>query len=68
MPVFHAWREKTGHGGTYREPDGGAFGKVAVDWLRWQLLGDADASKTFVCAACSLCIDAAWHVKKKLID
>ena len=68
MPVFHAWREKTGHGGTYREPDGGAFGKVAVDWLRWQLLGDADASKTFVGAACSLCIDAAWHVQKKLID
>ena len=68
MPVFRAWREKTGHGGTYREPDGGAFGKVAVDWLRWQLLHDADAGKTFVGADCRLCNDATWHVTKKLID
>ncbi len=68
MPVFRAWMEKTGHGGTYREPDGGAYGKVAVDWLRWQLQGNADAAKTFVGASCRLCTDAAWHVKRKLID
>lgn len=67
-PVFRAWREKTGHGGTYREPDGGAYGRVAVDWLRWQLQGDAEAARSFVGAGCRLCTDAAWHVKKKGID
>lgn len=68
MPVFRAWREKTGHTGTYREPDGGAYGKVAVDWLRWQLQGNADAARSFVGADCRLCTDPAWHVKKKNID
>jgi hypothetical protein len=68
VPVFRAWREKTGHGGTYREPDGGAYGRVAVDWLRWQLLADADAAKSFVGPQCRLCSDSAWHIKKKGID
>jgi hypothetical protein len=67
-PVFRAWRERTGHGGTYREPGGGAFGQVAVDWLRWQLQGDALAGKTFTGAACRLCTDPAWHVRRKKID
>ena len=67
-PVLRAWMEQTGHGGTYREPDGGAYGKVAADWLRWQLLGDAEAAKSFVGAGCRLCTDGRWHLKKKLID
>ena len=67
-PVFRAWREKTGHGGTYREPDGGAFGKVAVDWLQWQLKGDTEAAKTFAGTGCRLCSDPSWHVKRKHID
>lgn len=67
-PVFRAWRENTGHGGTYREPAGGAFGRVAVDWLRWQLQGDAEAGKSFTGAACRLCIDPAWHARRKKID
>ncbi len=67
-PVFRAWREATGHGGTYREPGGGAFGRVAVDWLRWQLQGDAEAAKTFTGAACRLCSDPTWHVRRKKIE
>lgn len=67
-PVFRAWREKTGHTATYREPNGGAFGPVAVDWLRWQLKGDAKAAKAFVGPDCGLCRQPDWHVKKKLID
>lgn len=67
-PVFRAWRENTGHGGTYREPGGGAFGRVAVDWMRWQLQGDADAGKTFTGPACRLCTDPAWHVRRKKIE
>jgi len=67
-PVVRAWREKTGHGGTYREPDGGAYGKVAVAWLRWQLAGDAQAARLFTGADCGLCRDSAWHVRRKQID
>ena len=67
-PVFRAWRERTGHGGTYREPNGGDYGRVAVAWLRWQLKGDVAASRAFVGADCTLCKDPAWHVTKKGID
>ena len=28
-----------GHGGTYREPHGGEFAKVATAWYKWQLKG-----------------------------
>jgi dienelactone hydrolase len=67
-PVFRAWRERTGHGGTYREPNGGDYGRVAVAWLRWQLKGDQAASRAFVGTDCGLCKDPAWHVSKKRID
>jgi len=68
IPVFRAWREKTGHGGTYNEPNGGAFGRVAVDWLQWQLQGDSRAAAIFVGANCGLCSHPEWHVSKKQID
>lgn len=64
-PVFHAWRERTGHSGTYREPQGGAFGAVAVDWLKWRLQGDAQAARRFEGADCGLCRSPEWHVQKK---
>jgi dienelactone hydrolase len=68
IPVFRAWREKTGHGGTYHEPNGGAFGRVAVAWLRFQLQGDTRAATMFVGANCGLCGNPEWHVSKKGID
>ncbi len=68
IPLFHAWREKTGHIGTYREPNGGAFGRVAVAWLQWQLKGDKSAAKMFTGADCGLCKQPEWHVKKKNIE
>lgn len=68
IPVFRAWREKTGHTGTYREPNGGSFGKVGVTWLQWQLKGDKAAAKMFLGADCGLCTNPEWHVKKKNID
>lgn len=67
-PVFRAWREGTGHSGTYREPQGGAYGRVAVAWLRWQLQGDAAAAGQFRGKDCGLCREPGWHVKKKRID
>lgn len=68
IPVFRAWLEKVGHGGTYHEPNGGAFGKVAVAWLQWQLKGDHTAAAMFKGASCGLCTSPGWHVQKKRID
>jgi dienelactone hydrolase len=68
VPVFRAWREQTGHTATYREPNGGAFGKVAVAWLQWQLKADPTAAKQFVGPQCGLCANPEWHVKKKNIE
>jgi dienelactone hydrolase len=68
-PVFRAWREQTGHSGTYRDRDGvrggGAFAPVAVDWLLWQLKGDRQAARRFVGPDCGLCTQPDWHVQKK---
>ncbi|MDP3670437.1 MAG: alpha/beta hydrolase [Telluria sp.] len=68
LPVLRLWREKTGHGGTYREPNGGAFGTVAVAWLKWQLKGDSEAARMFLGAGCGLCGQPEWHIKKKNLD
>lgn len=65
VPVLRAWREQTGHHGTYREPNGGAFGQVAVDWLQWQLKGERQAARLFVGPDCGLCTRPGWHVKSK---
>ena len=67
IPAFRAYRHKTGHGGTYGEPDGGAFGKVAVAWLNWRLKGDAEAGKMFVGPQCGLCTNPDWVVEQKNI-
>ncbi|TRZ93742.1 MAG: alpha/beta hydrolase [Rhodocyclaceae bacterium] len=68
VPLFRAWREKTGHGGTYREPNGGEFAKVAVGWLLWQLKGNRTAASMFTGADCDLCRQAEWHVRRKNLD
>ena len=65
VPAFRAWRVETGHAGTYREPNGGAFGQVAVAWLRWQLKGDQLAARQFVGTDCGLCTKPEWKVKSK---
>lgn len=54
-----------GHGGTYWDENGGAAAQVVVQWLNWQLRGDADAKRHFVGADCGLCRDAAWSLQTK---
>jgi dienelactone hydrolase len=68
IPVFRAFEKGVGHGGTYHDPDGGAFGKVALAWLDWQLKGNKDAAKMFQGDECGLCIDMQWVTRKKKID
>jgi dienelactone hydrolase len=68
VPSFRAYEDGVGHGGTYNQPNGGEFGKVAVALLEWQLKGDQEAGKMFVGANCGLCQDSKWHVQKKGIN
>ena len=64
VPVFVANLD-VGHGGTYREPHGGEFAKVATAWYQWQMKGDKEASKMFVGDDCGLCNDAEWKYELK---
>jgi len=57
-----------GHGGTFREPNGGAAARVAVDWLAWQLRGDAAAARRFSGAPCGLCKEPGWTVRRQKIE
>ncbi len=54
-----------GHGGTFAEPNGGAVAQVVVDWLAWQLDGDAQAGRRFATKDCGLCRDPGWTYASK---
>ena len=54
-----------GHGGTFNQPNGGEEAQVTLEWLDWQLLGDAEAAKSFVGSDCGLCRNPQWTVSPK---
>jgi hypothetical protein len=64
VPVFVANME-VGHGGTYSQPHGGEFARVATAWYKWQLKGDKEAGKMFTGQPCGLSKDPNWTVDKK---
>lgn len=64
VPVFVANMD-VGHGGTYSQPHGGEFAKVATAWYKWQLKGDKDAGKMFTGNPCELSKSTVWTVEKK---
>ena len=67
LPAFLASMD-VGHGGTYMQPHGGEFAKVAVAWCQWQLKGDKESGKMFTGDPCGLTKNEAWkEVKKKNI-
>ena len=47
MPAFLASLDGIGHGGTYMQPYGGDYAKVATAWLNWWLKGDQESAKMF---------------------
>jgi dienelactone hydrolase len=57
-----------GHGGTYNQPNGGEFGRVAAAWLQWQLKKDETAGKMFSGQSCGLCKDDKWKFEKKKME
>lgn len=64
VPVFLA-DHNAGHGGTLNEANGGSEARVTVNWLDWQLKGDATAGALFTGPDCGLCTDNGWTVVRK---
>jgi hypothetical protein len=64
VPVFVA-NMNVGHGGTYGQPHGGEFAKLATDWYKWQLKGDKEAAKTFTGATPGIAANPVWVFEKK---
>ena len=67
IPVFYGVYPSIGHGGTYNEDNGGAFGVMAVAWLKWQLLNDTSPKGQgyFAGPTCGACTDATWQVQSR---
>jgi hypothetical protein len=64
VPVFVANMD-VGHGGTYGQPHGGEFAKVATAWYKWQLKDDVASAKMFSGNPCQLSNSDVWRVDKK---
>ena len=68
IPALRAYERGVTHMGTYREPDGGEFGGVAVAWLLWQLKNDQRAGRMFTGRDCGLCVNPRWVVERNRIE
>jgi predicted alpha/beta-hydrolase family hydrolase len=64
VPVF-VGNLDVGHGGTYGQPFGGDYAKVATAWFNWQLRGDKRAKKLFVGNPPGLSQFPGWSFAKK---
>jgi len=64
VPVFVANMD-VGHGGTYGQPHGGEFAKLATAWYQWQLKGDKEAAKLFTGNKPGLAGNTNWKFEKK---
>lgn len=67
IPIFVGNLE-VGHGGTYGQPNGGEFARVATAWYKWQLKGDQEAGKLFTGKTPGLAQSSGWVVEKKNLD
>jgi dienelactone hydrolase len=67
VPTFYGVYPSVGHGGTYSQDNGGAFGVAAVAWLKWQLMGDTGAAGRgyFVGDGCGICKDSNWKIQSR---
>ncbi len=57
-----------GHGGTFQQPNGGAYATVAISWLNWRLKKDTQAARQFVGPNCGYCNSAVWKITRKGMD
>jgi hypothetical protein len=64
VPVF-VGNMDVGHGGTYSQPYGGEFARVATLWYKWQLKNDREAGHFFTGNPPGLSVSPGWTVEKK---
>ena len=64
VPIFVANMD-VGHGGTYSQPHGGEFARVATAWYKWQLKKDKKAGKMFSGKTPGLAQSPEWTFDKK---
>ena len=67
MPACLVSLDGIGHGGTYMQPFGGDYAKVAGAWLKWWLKGDKEASTMFTGAEPGVSKMAGWSIERKNI-
>ncbi len=65
VPLLRANLDVGHYPATYRQPNGGAFAQAGVQWLKWQLRGDAAAGEYFTADRAGISADPAWTVEKK---
>jgi hypothetical protein len=70
IPAFYGVYPSVGHGGTYNQDNGGAFGVAAVAWLKWQLMNDTSARGKgyFVGPGCGICGDSQWQIGSRSLQ
>ncbi len=64
VPVF-VGNLDVGHGGTYAQPNGGDFARVATAWFKWQLKGDKKSGQLFTGNSPELSKMPGWSFDKK---
>ena len=67
MPACLVSLDGIGHGGTYMQPNGGDYAKVAGAWLKWWLKGDKEASTMFTGAEPGVSKMAGWSIERNNI-
>lgn len=67
MPACLVSLDGIGHGGTYMQPNGGDYAKVAGAWLKWWLKGDKEASTMFTGNEPGVGKMAGWSIERKNI-
>ena len=67
MPACLVSLDGIGHGGTYMQPNGGDYAKVAGAWLKWWLKGDKEASTMFTGAEPGVSKMEGWMIERKNI-
>ncbi len=67
MPACLVSLDGIGHGGTYMQPNGGDYAKVAGAWLKWWLKGDKEAGTMFTGNEPGVSKMAGWMIERKNI-
>ena len=68
MPAVLCSLEGIGHGGTYMQPHGGDYAKVATAWLKWWLKDDKEAARMFTGSEPGVGKMQGWSYQRKNIQ